>query len=155
MIEQPGDNNNFIQNQSPFSIFNNAYGIQSGDNNKGRQLQTGFYDHATIYQFSDHNEAIQEQASLAYTAGNINEVDGITMLNKATILQEVGECNIAKQFQINLGGRTVFNEAIAIQTGEKNFSQQTQNGGASYSLVQQNGSGNGATVCQSILVLRD
>jgi hypothetical protein len=154
-IEQPGDNNNFVQNQSPYSIFNNAYGIQSGDDNKGRQNQSGFYDHATIYQFSDHNEALQEQVSLAYAAGNMNEVDGVVMLNKATILQEIGECNIAKQFQMNLGGRTVFNEAIAIQSGEKNYSLQCQNGGASYSLVQQAGGGNSAEVSQSILVIKD
>jgi hypothetical protein len=85
----------------------------------------------------------------------MNEVDGVVMLNKATILQEIGECNIAKQFQMNLGGRTVFNEAIAIQSGEKNYSLQCQNGGASYSLVQQAGGGNSAEVSQSILVIKD
>ena len=145
-MDQSGNDNDGSQIQVGY--YNMAKMYQSGNDNDGSQKQTGFYNDANIDQKSNGNTAEQTQISSAPEAGNRSSEE--CWLNKATICQSVGEGNIAKQCQENLG--LFVNEAIAKQAGAWNKSEQNQFGGGAYSMVEQTGCGNSACVNQSLLM---
>lgn len=157
-IRQPGANNTAQQFQLLYSAGNTAFAEQSGEMNQSTQTQQGFLNSAEVYQKSDRNIAIQNQTNLEASIDAVGVTDDFIIdlaLNKAFIYQD-GECgkegNYAEQTQT--GSCSILNEAIAVQEGNLNCSEQFQLGGFNYSSVQQKGCGNGADISQSLFVLR-